>query len=58
MALKVEGVVDRGVDAEKALGGSSRLEALQFALASAHHLMRLFRSIVASEALFVRTTQP
>jgi hypothetical protein len=47
MALKVEGVVDRSVDVEKALGRSSRLKALQFALASAHDLMRIFRSIVS-----------
>ena len=39
MALKIEGVVDRSVDAEKTLGGASRLEALHFALSSSHRLM-------------------
>jgi hypothetical protein len=34
VALQIEGVVDGGVHAEEALGGSSRLESLQFALAS------------------------
>jgi len=46
MALKVESVVNGGVHAEKALGGSSRLEPLQLALASSHCLMRVFRPIV------------
>jgi hypothetical protein len=32
MALKVEGVVDRSMDAKEALGGSSRLEPLHLAL--------------------------
>ena len=36
MALKIEGVVDGGVDAEKPLGGASRLEALYFVLSSSH----------------------
>jgi hypothetical protein len=34
MALKIEGVVDGGVHAEKPLGGASRLEPLHFALSS------------------------
>jgi hypothetical protein len=38
MALKVEGVVDGGVHAEETLGRSSRLEALQLALAPSHCL--------------------
>jgi hypothetical protein len=41
MALKVEGVVDGGVHAEKTLGGVSRLEPLHFALSSSHRLMRI-----------------
>jgi hypothetical protein len=45
MALEVEGVVDGGVDTEKALGGASRLETLHFALASSKCLMRVFGSI-------------
>ena len=39
MALKVEGVVDRGMHAEEALGRSSRFEPLHFALSSPHRLM-------------------
>jgi hypothetical protein len=33
MALKVKGIVDGGMHAEEALGGSGRLEALHFTLA-------------------------
>ena len=44
MALKVEGVVDGSVHAEKTLGGSSRFEPLHFVLSSSHHLMRVFGS--------------
>ena len=51
MTLKVEGVVNRTVHAEEALGGSSRLEPLQLALASSDCLMRILRPIVFSEAL-------
>ena len=54
MALQVEGVVNRSVHAEKALGGSSRLEALHFALASPHCLMRVFRPIVIPQPLLMR----
>jgi hypothetical protein len=46
MALKVEGVVNGGVHAEKTLSGASRLEPLHFALSPAHRLMRVFGSIV------------
>src|SRR5215472_15076972 len=55
VALKVEGVVNGGVHAEKALGGSSRLEALQLALASSHCLMRVFRPIVIPQPLLMQT---
>jgi hypothetical protein len=41
MTSKVEGVVNRTVHAEEALGGSSRLEPLQLALASSDCLMRI-----------------
>jgi hypothetical protein len=57
VALKVEGVVNGGVHAEEALGGSSRLEPLQLAFASSHHLMRIFRAIVASEPRFVQAAE-
>ena len=56
--MNVEGVVNGGVDAEKALGGSSQLEALQLALASSHRLMRVFRPIVIPQPLLMRTGKP
>jgi hypothetical protein len=40
VALQVEGVVNRSVNAEEALGRSRRLEPLQFALPSSDYLMR------------------
>jgi hypothetical protein len=43
MALKVEGILDGGMHVQKALGGSSRFEALHLALSSSHRLMRSFR---------------
>src|ERR1700740_253180 len=49
MALKVEGVVDRGMHAEEALGRARRFEALHFALSSPHRLMRIFDPIVFFE---------
>jgi hypothetical protein len=52
MALKVEGVVDRSMDAEEALGGSSRLEPLHLALSSQYRLMRVFRPIILPKPLF------
>src|SRR6516164_9623022 len=45
MALKVESVVDRSMDAKEALGGSSRL-------------MRVLRPIILPKPLFVRAGQP
>jgi hypothetical protein len=39
VALQIEGIVDGGVHTEEALGGSSRLEPLQLALASSDCLM-------------------
>jgi hypothetical protein len=55
VALKIEGIVDGGIHAEEALGGSHRFEALHFALASSHCLMRILRPIVPSELLLMRT---
>ena len=46
----VEGVVDSGMDGEKTLGGSSRLEPLHLALSSPHDLMGVFSAIIFSEA--------
>ena len=57
MALKVEGVVNGSVHAEKTLGGASRLEPLHFALSSSHRLMRVFGSIVLPEPLLMRAGQ-
>jgi len=57
MALKVEGVVDRGMHVQEALGGSSRFEPLHLALSSPYRLMRVLRAIVAPKPLFVRTAQ-
>jgi hypothetical protein len=45
MALKVEGVVDGGVHAEKPLGGASRFEPLHFVLSLSYRLMRVFSSM-------------
>jgi CoA-transferase family III/ATP dependent DNA ligase domain len=55
--LKVEGVVNRTVHAEKALGGSSRLEPLQLALASSDCVMRILRPIVLPKTLLMPTGQ-
>jgi hypothetical protein len=53
MALKVEGIVDGGMHAEKTLGRARRLEALHLVLSSSHRLMRIFGSVVLP--LYVRT---
>jgi hypothetical protein len=52
--LMVEGVVYSGMDIEKALGGSRRLEPLHLALSSPHNLMGVFSTIFLSEASLVR----
>jgi hypothetical protein len=57
MALNVEGVVDRGMHAEEALGRSSGFEALHFALASPHRLVRVLGAIIFSETLLMRAGQ-
>jgi hypothetical protein len=49
MSLMVEGVVDSGMDGEKTLGGSNRLEPLHFALSSPHDLMGAFLTESAPE---------
>jgi hypothetical protein len=41
MSLMVEGIVDGGIDVEKTLRGSRRLELLHLALSSPHDLMRV-----------------
>jgi hypothetical protein len=54
MSLMVEGVVYRGMDIEKGLGGSRRLEPLHLALSSPHNSMGVFSAIILSEASLVR----
>ena len=54
MSLMVEGVVDGGMDVEKTLRGSRRLESLHLALSSPHDLMGVFSAIILSEASLVR----
>jgi hypothetical protein len=54
MSLMVEGIMDCGMDVEKPLRGSRRLEPLHFALSSPHDLMGVFSAIVLSEASIVR----
>jgi len=58
MAPKVEGIVNGGVHAEKALCGASRLEPLHFAPSSSHHLVRVFGSIILRQPLLMRAGQP
>ena len=57
MALKVEGVVDRGMHAEEALGRSRRFEPLHLALSAPYRLMRILRAIVLPEPLLMRAGQ-
>ncbi len=54
MSLMVEGVVDGGMDVEKTLRGTRRLEPLHLALSSPHDLMGVFSAIVFSEASIMR----
>ena len=49
-----EGVVNGGMDIEKTLRGSRRLEPLHLALSSPHDLMGVFSAIVFSEASIMR----
>jgi hypothetical protein len=58
VALKIERVVDGGMDAEEALRRPGRLEPLHLALSPAHGLMGILDAIVLSEALLTRAGQP
>ena len=51
VALKVEGVVDRTMHVEEALGGSSRFEPLHLALSSPYRLVRVLGPILQIPAL-------
>jgi hypothetical protein len=57
MALKVEGVVDRSMHVEEALGRSSRFEPLHLALSSPYRPMRILGAIVFAEPLLMRASQ-
>jgi hypothetical protein len=57
MALKVEGVVDRGMHAEEALGRSNRFEPLHLVLSSPYRLMRILGAIVLPEPLLMSAGQ-
>ncbi len=59
MALQVERVVDRGVDAEKSLGQPRRHEALHLALLLSDRLMRVLCPVVLAQTLLMhgRKTQ-
>jgi hypothetical protein len=46
-------VVDRGVDAEKALGRSGRLEALHLSFLSSDRLMRILGPVVLAQILLM-----
>jgi hypothetical protein len=58
VALKIERVVDGGMDAEEALSRPGRLEPLHFALSSTHGSMGIFNAIVLSETLLMMAGQP
>src|SRR3954467_3988263 len=57
MALQVEGVVDGGMQAEKSLRGSGRLEPLHLALSPSYDLMRVFGPVVHAPSLLVPAGQ-
>jgi hypothetical protein len=57
MALKVEGVVNGGMHAEKALCGASRFEALHFPLPPSHDLVRVLGAIAHPQPLLVTAGQ-
>ena len=53
----VESIVDGGMEVEKTLRGSRRLESLHLAFSSPHDLMGVFSAIVLSEASIVRASE-
>ena len=57
VALKIERVVDGGMDTEEALRGSSCLEPLNLALASSHRLMGVLHAIVLPQPLLMTAGQ-
>jgi len=57
VTLKIECVVDGGMDAEEALSRASCLEPLHLALASSHRLMGVLGAIVRPHSLLMRADQ-
>jgi hypothetical protein len=57
MALMVERIVDGGVHAEEALGGSCRLEPLHLALSPSHDLVRVLGPIILPYSLLMTAGQ-
>ena len=57
MALKIEGVVDRGMHAQEALGRPSRFEPLHLAFSTPYRLMRILGAIIFAKPLFMRAGQ-
>ena len=57
MALDVEGVLDGGMNGQKALGWSRRFETLHLALTPSCRLVRILSPIVFAQALFVASRQ-
>jgi len=59
VALQVERVLDRGVDAEKSLNRSGRLEAPHLSFPSSDRLMRILGPVVLAQKLVMpgRETQ-
>jgi len=57
MALDVKGVLDSGVNGQKALGGSGRFETLHLALTPSCRLVRILSPIVLAQALLVASRQ-
>ena len=57
MALKVEGVMDSGVDAEEPLREAGRFEPLHFPLPPSHDLVRVLGAIVHAQPLLMPASQ-
>jgi hypothetical protein len=57
MALDVESVLDSGVNAQEAFGGTGRFEMLHLPLPPSCRLMRILGPIVCAQALLVASRQ-
>jgi hypothetical protein len=58
MALDVEGVIDGGVDRQKALSRSRLFETLLLSFVSSSRLVRIFSTVVGAESLILDRTKP